>query len=264
MSDAREILSEMEGLFRAAFALDAWGRVLFYLVKDEASGALAIADVQVEEIMNEAAVERAFGGPDVRAAIPAVVAAISALSMLAGVDAAEVGGGTFVRAGDRLAFLPGTVRTPSRAFDAGRDDAEGAMSAANRALADKLGVADLARAEIDPNEGRFAMSLDGGKRAEGRAVVLGSFARPRRWWVWGAHNPTLEAAARRSSAELLDHVADRSLWEISTPGFQTDEATAWALAAYVALDRKLEGLVQLTSAEGIVAVGLDGVSIKGS
>jgi hypothetical protein len=38
---------------------------------------------------------------------------------------------------------------------------------------------------------------------------------------------------RAASRRLVDDIVDRSMWELSTPVFCTDEATAWALAALV-------------------------------
>jgi len=256
---AEDILSELEGLFRAAFALDAWGRLLVYLVADPRpgkAGALVVGDVQVEEISDDAAVDRAFSSRDVPAALPAITTAITTLSMLAGVSVADVGGGTFVRRGERgLAFLPGPVRTPSRSFDARRDELVGVVNKKNDDLCRSLGVSDLGGISCDTETCRFHVDAPN-RAASGKAVVVGSFSRPKRSWVWGAHNPTLAAPSKKESAALLDNASDRSMWEISTPGFHTDEATAWALAASLVVDRKLDALVRVEQPEGFLLVAL--------
>jgi hypothetical protein len=272
--DAKEILLEVEGLLREAFALESWGRLLVFMrpaaktrtFSASASDAFIVEDLQVEEIFDEAEVDRVFNGGEIREALAALATATATLSLLADVDIGEVGGGTFVRVlgadgkTARVAFLPGTVRTPSHAFDLARDAGERDMVERSRALASELDVPGLDALAFDLHASTFK-SPSG---VDGTAVVLGSFARSRRSWVWAGHNPTLPEPARRRATELIDAFRDRSLWEISTPAFFTDAATAWALACVVARERGASGIARVETPEGFVvfvlSASIDGAS----
>lgn len=268
--DAADILVEVEALLRSAFALDAWGRLLVFMrpaaatrtFSASASDAFIVEDLQVEEILDEAEVDRVFNGREIREGLAALATATATLSLLADVDIAEVGGGTFVRVlgegnqTERVAFLPGTVRTPSRSFDLVRDDAVRAIEERSAALADKLGVEGLSHLAFDAHASTWAAPAGGpaGDAAEARgvAIVIGSFSKDRRSWVWAGTNPTLPPGARGRAKEVLDAFGDRSLWEISTPAFFTDERTAWALACVVANDRGAIGLARIDTPDGFV------------
>lgn len=273
--DAAEILVEVEALLRSAFALDAWGRMLVFMrpaaktraFSASASDAFVVEDLQVEEILDEERVDRVFNGPEIREGLAALATATATLSLLADVDIAEVGGGTFVRVvGEgnetkRVAFLPGTVRTPSRAFDAARDAATAEMEARSTALADRLGLPALSHLAFDAHASTYAApaGVDASDavgrppvEARGEAIVLGSFSTGRRSWVWAGTNPTLPPGARTRAKDLLDAFADRSLWEVTTPAFFTDERTAWALACVVARDRGATGLARVDAPDGFV------------
>lgn len=265
--DAADILKEVEALLRTAFALDAWGRMLVFMrpaaktraFSASASDAFVVEDIQVEEILDDERVERVFNGPEIREALAALATATATLSLLEDVDIAEVGGGTFVRVvGDanetkRVAFLPGTVRTPSRAFDVVRDGATAEMHARSTSLAERLGVPSLTHLAFDAHASTYAApSGTDSPEARGDAVVLGSFSAGRRSWVWAGTNPTLPPGARARAKELVDAFSDRSLWEISTPAFFTDERTAWSLACVVAKDRGANGIVRIDAPDGFV------------
>ena len=256
--DAAEILAEVTELLRAAFALEAWGRLLVYMADAGGPGAprWVVSDLQVEEVLDDAAVDRAFSSDDVRGALPAIGTAVMTLAMLDGVDVSEVGGGTFVRtSGNSVGFLPGPVRTPSRSFDIVRHDRTSDVARRNRELVEGLGTDELGAIRCDTEACAFRVDAPLGMLT-GKAIVVGSFSRPQRSWVWGAHNPTLGDVARRESAALLDHASDRAMWEIATPGFHTDEVTAWALAATLVVDRGLAGLVRVEQREGAIFVAL--------
>lgn len=256
--DAADILVEVEALLRSAFALDAWGRLLVFMrpaaatrtFSASASDAFIVEDLQVEEILDDELVERVFNGREIREGLAALATATATLSLLADVDIAEVGGGTFVRVvgegnrTERVAFLPGTVRTPSRSFDVARDDAVRDVERRSAALAEKLGVESLAHLAFDAHASTWAAPVGAADapamdaaETRGAAIVIGSYSKARRSWVWAGTNPTLPPGARERAKAVLDAFGDRSLWEISTPAFFTDERTAWALACVVAKDR---------------------------
>lgn len=262
MSDAEvtrgEILAELAGVFEEALALSSWGRLLVEVARGPA-GSLRVADVVVEEIVgDEAEVERCFesrAAGEVMHGMPVVLEALFALESEA--DLERLGGGTFVRldvdGSLRLAFLPGLVRAPSVAFDRARDEV--LRAAAERDLTLKH---DLARTKVETNmeSGAIAFVRDGVTIARGEQIVLGSFERRARSWVWAAHNPSLIEGARQRSAALLDAMPDRSAWEVATPGLVTDEPTSWALAWWVALQNALEGVVRVSTQDGYVALGV--------
>jgi hypothetical protein len=255
-SDQRAgILSELGPLLRDAFALDAWGRLLVF-VERKPDGSLRVCDLQVEEILDERLVETAFEGLAARTALPALASAVEALTLLDDLELADLGGGTFVRLDEGVAWIAGCVRTPSPSFDARRDGSVSTIRAKNVELLDRFEIGGAAVIEADMLLGTARAVVGGVNRATCSQVVLGSFSRRMRSWVWGAHNPTLTDPARRRSAGALDQMRDRSMWEISTPGFVTDEATAWALAALVADEVQLSGVARVETKEGFVLLGL--------
>lgn len=256
------ILAELAPLLRDAFALDAWGRILVF-VERKPDGELRVSDLQVEAILDESAVESAFEGLAARSALPALASAVEALTILDDLELAELGGGTFVRTHEGVAWIPGCVRTPSPSFDARRDEAVAKVRHKNRDLLERFEIGGKATIESDMLLGTARALVDRAARAVCQQTVLGSFSRPMRSWVWGAHNPTLTDSARKRSAALLDAMADRSMWEISTPGFVTDEATAWALGALVAEEHGFQGIARVETQEGFVLLGLAEVESAG-
>lgn len=256
--ESREILAEVRGLFEAAFAWGTWGRLLVSLSPDP-RGKLVVDDVLVEEILgDEDALDRAFRSAEAQSCLPALAEAVLALCMLADVPADRVTGGTFVQTHDgQLGFLPGLVRAPSPSLDARRDELLDRLKAKNAVLEERYGIGAGALVAADMADGSVEIKKGGVPVAVGEQVVIGSFATVDRAWVWGAHNPSLEPAARARSAKLLDELADRSPWEISTAAFATDQATAWLLAALVADEHGLEGVAKVNAgAEGFVLLGL--------
>lgn len=255
----RGILEEILGLFRAAYAWETWGRLLVHVAVGE-DGRAVVVDVAVEDIVgDEALLERAFEGPEVRGSLAAVARAVEALVVLEDLDLNAMAGGTFIRTRDgALAFLPGLVRSPSFVFDRARDGIVARVRAKNEALGVAFGLGvDAKLVPPKPGEpGRAAVRRGGADVATVDAVVLGTYSRPRRSFVWAAANPTVEASVRQACTELLDVMPERSAWEISTFGFATDEPTAWALAAWVVDALELAGLTTVEAEEGVIFVAL--------
>jgi hypothetical protein len=230
----REILDDVSALLDSHLAGGEWGRLLVEVVR-AGDGEPAVAGIDVEEIVgDEARVDAAFGGEGVRGLLPVLAKAAEALCGLDGVELEDVRGGTFVRRADGgFAWLPALVHTPSAPFDGERDALVAKLREKNEALG--LPFGSPARGRLDVDLARETALLDGAgsARLRARATLVGTFAPASRTWGWGAYNPHLPDAVRRASAALTDSVLDRSIWEISTPVFATDESTAWALAALV-------------------------------
>lgn len=258
--EEESILAEVKGLLEQVFAWGSWGRML--VAVRAARGSWAVEDILVEEVTgDDAELDAAFTSPDARACLPALAKAVEALLLLEGASPERLGGGTFVRTReDGVAFLAGLVRAPSRALDGRRDRVLAELRGMNRVLKERYGVGGGADLDTDMVTGAVSVRRGGSLVATGEQVVIGSFSVADRSWVWGAHNPTLEVAARGRCAALLDAIADRSAWELTTAGFVTDEATAWALAAFVACEHRLDGVVRLPAGdEGFVLLGLSGL-----
>jgi len=255
----RGILEEILGLFRAAYAWETWGRLLVHVAVGD-DGRAVVVDVAVEDIVgDEARLERAFQGPEVRASLAAVARAVEALVALEGVELEPMGGGTFIRTHDgALAFLPGLVRSPSPAFDRGRDDVVARVRTANGALREAFGIGADARVVPAPpgTVGRASIKRGAEVVATAEAVVLGTFSRARRSFAWATENPSLDEHARKACTALLDTMPERSAWEVSTFGFATDEPTAWALAAWVVDVHRFSGLTSIDVDDGVIYVAL--------
>ncbi|MFO0548998.1 MAG: serine/threonine-protein kinase [Polyangiaceae bacterium] len=266
-AERASILHDLSHLLDEVFALEAWGRMLVEVVRDDA-GEPTLANVAVEEVLDEARVDEAFSSSAARAVAKALAKGVEGLLALEGAQLELLHGGTFVRippaegepAGEpRVAFLAGLIGTPSSVFDAARDAAVASARRKVEALREAWGVgAPGAEVHADMSLGTAELVRGGVVVAIAEQVVLGSFSRAHRSWVWGAHNPSLEPSARARSAALLDAFPERSAWEISTAGFTTDEATAWALAAWVAEPSGLS-LTRVDAGGGFVVLGLSGV-----
>lgn len=258
------ILADIFELLRDHFALAAWGRVLIEVARHP-DGDLRVADVQVEEILgDEGVIERTFGSPAAAQLASVLGKAVEALAALEGVDVEAVHGGTFVRAdeGDvpvRVDFMPGLVSAPSPAFAAERAELVAALRARSAELAERFGVGAGAAVLADLERGSVEIQRGGAAVARGSHALLGSFSRPHRSWVWAASNPTVPAHARRRCREALDAMPARSAWEISTPGFASDEATAWALAGWVARQQGWDA-VRVEVEDGFLVLGVEGLS----
>jgi hypothetical protein len=248
------ILDELGGLFRAAYAWGTWGRLLVHVSIGE-GGRPEVIDVAVEDIVgDERRLQAAFEGPEVRASLPAVGRAVEALLALEGLEIESMGGGTFLHTADaRLAFLPGLVRCPSAAFEGARDAADERVRQRSEELGSRFGLG--VDAQLAGSGGAALRVRRGAAEVAGvEGVILGTFSRQARSFVWAAANPSLSEAARKATSALLDAMPDRSAWEVSTFGFTTDEPTAWSLCAWVCDVARGEGLVRMETDEGPVFV----------
>jgi hypothetical protein len=119
-------------------------------------------------------------------------------------------------------------------LDADRDRLREWLRARNVQLEASYGFPARGRAEIDLVAERLSFTVDARPRARARATLLGTFAPRSRTWGWAGSHPHLPEQVRRASAAVIDGIADRGAWELSTPVFATDEPTAWVLSAWIA------------------------------
>ncbi len=250
-----EILEDVGALFAEQYAAEAWGRVLVE-VAAEGEGEPRVAGIEVEDIVGDEALVDAAFAPERAGPLLAVLArATEALCALDDVELARVRGGTFVRQrGGGLAWLPGLVHLPSAAFERTWDDAARRLRARQHALEERFGLGAFERVELDLARERIAFSGPGRAGVAGRATLIGSTSRASRTWAWGGGNPNLPAAVRAASAALVDGIADRDMWELSTPLFPLDEATAWILAGLVCDHAGGDGVYRADDGDGRVFV----------
>jgi hypothetical protein len=126
------------------------------------------------------------------------------------------------------------------------------MIAKNDRLAREFGMTREAAHKVDLARGTISFAPLGRPAVVARATLVGTFAPGTCTWGWGGTNPHAPEAIRRASAELADSVLDRDMWELSTPVFATDEATAWALAALVCDRLSGDGVHCDSDPEGLV------------
>ena len=230
----REILEDVGGIFAEHHAAQAWGRVLVEVVSRD-DGEPQVAGIEVEDIVgDEALVDEVFAPERVADLLPVLAKATQALCAIEDVELERVRGGTFIRqrAGG-FAWLPGLVHLPSPAFEAVWDEAEQRLRARQGALEDRFGLGLFEQYDIDIASERIVFSSGGERGVEGRATLIGSYSLGSRTWAWGGSNTNLPESVRRASAALVDGIAERDMWELSTPIFPVDEGTAWGLAALV-------------------------------
>jgi hypothetical protein len=263
----REILDDVSALLRDELAGEAWGRVLVEVVRDP-GGSPIVAGVDVEEVFDEARVDAVFGGDDARAVMPVLARAVEALCAIDEVELEEVRGGTFVRRPDGgFAWIAALVHAPSPRFDSERDALVARLRAKNQSLQERFGFPAGGRIAVDLAAGSIDFVSASGARMRARATFVGTFAPLSRTWGWGASNPHAPEPVRRASARLVDDIADRDMWEVSTPAFATDEPTAWALAALVCDRAGGEGVYsgsERDGSDGIVFVLVhDAAAVEG-
>ena len=230
----QEILAEVGALLREQLAGDHWGRALVEVLRDEA-GEPVVAGIDVEEIVgDESAVDAAFDGAAAQPVLPVLAKATEALCELEGVALEDVRGGTFLqqRAGG-FAWLPGLLHVPSASLDAQWDELQSKLDAKRQAVRERVRACTCDREELDVERATIVFSSAGQPRIVARATLIGTYARASRVFAWGGYNRDVAEPVRRASAELADGLLDRTMWEISTPAFTADEATAWALAGLV-------------------------------
>jgi hypothetical protein len=249
----REILADIGPILRDELAAAEWGRVLIEVVRGP-DGAPVVAGMDVEELFgDEARVDEAFGGERVRGVLPVLAKAVEALCALDELDLEDVRGGTFVRMpGERFGWLPALVRAPSVRLDGERDDLVERLRAKNDAFHERFGRPPDDRLGVDLASQAIAWSVEGKAPLGARATLIGTFAPRARTWGWGGTNPHAPEGVRRASAQLVDSIEERDVWELSTPVFATDELTAWAIAAFVCDRMKGDAVVCVPDREGLV------------
>jgi hypothetical protein len=258
----REILDDVSDMLREDLAAKEWGRLLVEVVRGP-QGAPVVAGIDVEEVIgDEARVDEVFGGSKARAVLPVLAKAIEALCALDDVDLEQVRGGTFVRLADeRFAWLPALVHAPSARLDRERDDLVRKMRGQNDALFERFGRPEGDRLGVDLVAEKVAWTCPPRPPFHARATLLGTFAPGARTWGWGSSNPHAPDGVRRASAAVVDAVHDRDLWELSTPVFATDEATSWAIAAFVCDRMGGDAVLCAPESEGLVFVLLRDVKV---
>jgi hypothetical protein len=230
----KEILDEVGALLREQLAAEEWGRVLVEVVRAD-DGEPAVAGIEVEDIVgDEARVDEVFADEAARPLLPVLAKATEALCGLASVELEDVGGGTFLRQpGGHFEWLPGLVHAPSAALETLWDDVMAKLEAKRRTLEDRFGLGHHERYDVDFEKESIVFSSGGRPRIVGRATLIGTYSLASRTWGWGGYNKTVSESVRKASAALADEILDRDMWELSTPVFAVDEATAWAIAALV-------------------------------
>jgi hypothetical protein len=258
----REILEDVGGMLRAELAADAWGRVLVQVERSE-DGEPVVAGVDVEDIVgDEAAVDAAFAPEHVGPFLPVLAKATEALCGLEGVALEDVLGGTFLRRAEGgFAWLPGLVHLPSAALERAWDQVTSALRAKQAGLEERFAIRAHERYDADLERQEIVFSLGGMPRVRAKATLVGTFALAARTWAWGGSNENLSPAVRASSAALVDGILERDLWELSTPVFALDEATAWALCAFVCDRAGGEGLWCYKNRGGLVFLLLRDVKV---
>jgi hypothetical protein len=251
----REILGDIGAMLREELAADAWGRLLVEVAPGP-DGALAVANIDVEEVVgDDARIDAVFGGPGMRGVLPVLAKAVEALCALDHVEPENVRGGTFVHLdGGTFAWLPALVRAPSVHFDRERDVLLTKMRAKNERLMERFAFPDGGEVAIDLAREVLVFTPSGGTAIRARATAIGTFAPASRTWGWAASNPHMPEVVRRGSAVLIDAILERDMWEISTPAFPTDEATAWALAALLCDRASGDGVFCATEEDGLAFV----------
>ncbi len=260
----REILDDVGSMLREELAAKEWGRLLVEVVRGP-GGAPVVAGIDVEELIgDEARVDAIFGGPSARALLPVLAKAVEALCALDDVELDEVRGGTFVRlADDRFGWLPALVHAPSARLDRERDDLVRKLRAQNDRFFERFGRPEGEHLGVDLGAERVAWTCPPAEPLQARATLLGTFAPAARTWGWGSSNPHAPEGVRRASAALIDAVADRDLWELSTPVFATDEPTAWAIAAFVCDRMGGDAVLCAPDGEGLVFMLLRDAPVQG-
>jgi hypothetical protein len=245
-----EILDVVGRLLSEELAADEWGRVLVEVVRDGADP--VVAGIDVEDIVgDEARVDAVFGDEAARAFLPLLAKATEALCELEGVELEDVRGGTFIRqrAGG-FAWLPGLVHLPSAPLEAEWEELAAKLDAKTAALNTRFGLNHHDRYDVDLEKQTITFSTAGRPRVVARAILIATLSQASRAWAWGGYNKNLSASVREASAALADAVPEREIWEVSTPLFPADTATAWVLAALVCDRCRGEGVYSTPTAGG--------------
>ncbi len=254
----REVLDDVGALLFEHLAAQEWGRVLVEVTTDGA-GQPVVAEMEVEDVVgDEARIDAAFAHePTVRPLLPVLAKAVEALCGLEDVELERVAGATFLRQpGGSFEWLPGLVHMPSAALERAWDEVTASLKGKQAALEDRFGLGTFEGYDLDLERERIAFRGKGRAGVAGRATLVGSFSFASRSWAWGAHNPNLPPHVRAASAALIDGIVERDMWELTTPIFGTDEATAWALCAFVCAEADGQGVYRAKNGESAVFVML--------
>jgi hypothetical protein len=249
----REILDEVGGLLEEQCAAALWGRALVEVARG-ADGEPVVSGIDVEEILgDEARVDALFSSDAMRPVLPVLAKATEALCGLEDVALDDVGGGTFLRrrAGG-FVWLPGLVHLPSQALERQWDDLVARLDAKNADLERRFGLSRRARYDVDIEQEHIVFSSAGEAPVAARATLIGTFSLASRAFGWGGYGKHLPERVRRASAALVDSILERDMWELGTPAFAADDATAWALAALVCDRASGEGVYRSAREGGTV------------
>ena len=248
-----ELLTELAPLFRERLAADHWGRLLVGVQRREENNettGFRVTSLDVENIFgDEARIEEAFGPDGPRAVL---AQATEALSSLAGVALEETNGGTFLQSEAGVwAWLPGLVRTPSEGLERVRDEAVVRLRQQHARL--PFDLQRVRRADVNL-ENRHVNFFGAGDAMIGSAttLLLGSFSSRSHRWSWAWAHESLPSDVRRLCKDTIDQLLDRDLWELSTTHFATDEATIWALCAFVCDRTKAAGVFRVAQPDGAI------------
>jgi hypothetical protein len=249
----REILDEVGELLREQLAAEEWGRALVEVVRGP-DGEPAVAGIEVEDIVgDERRVDEVFADEAAGPLLPVLAKATEALCGLASVELEDVGGGTFLsQTGGRFEWLPGLVHAPSAPLERQWDEVVDRLEVKRRSLEDRFGLGHHERYDVDIENESIVFSSGGRPRIVGRATLIGTYSLASRTWGWGGYNKSVPEGVRRASAALADEILDRDMWELSTPVFAVDEATAWAIAALVCDRAAGEGVYRSPTGGGFV------------
>lgn len=257
-----EILGELAPLLFEKLAAAEWGRVLVHVGR-RADGSVRVTDLDVEDVVgDDARIDAAMAGP-AREILGVLARAVEALLATHDADVDEALGGTLLRRDDaRFAFLPGLVRAPSEAFERHRDAALARAGERLGALANRATFATRHRFDLDVDAGTIVLFDGETARLGGRAALLGTFASATRTWVWAWANPSASDAVRAAAQAICDACPHRSMWELTTPQFPTDEPTAWALAAIAVDGDEDVVLLRAPRDDGAMFVALRGLEAR--
>jgi hypothetical protein len=247
-----EILDEVGQLLREQLAADEWGRILVEVVRD--GGEPVVAGIDVEDIVgDEARVDAVFADEAARPLLPLLAKATEALCALEEVDLDDVRGGTFLRRRTGgFVWLPGLVRLPSASLEEEWDALKARLEAQNAALNTRFTLGSHDRYDVDLENESLVFSTGGRPSVRARGTLIATFSQSSRVWAWGGYNKNLPASVREAAAALADAIPERDIWEVSTPLFPTDQATAWVLAALVCDRCGGEGVYGTPTADGLV------------
>ena len=259
---ASELLRDLAPLFRDRLAAEHWGRLLVGTQRREQGDGFRVVSLDVEDIFgDEEKIEAAFGQDGPHDLLPMLARATETLASLRNISLDEAEGGTFLQSDlGAWAWLPGLVRTPSQGLERTRDDTLARLRERHARLPFSLGR--VHRADVDVAK-QFVRFYGDEARLLGEAstLLLGSFSsRSHQWcWAWAAHD-ALPPNVRQACKDTVDHILDRDLWELSTEQFATDEATVWALSAFVCVRTSSEGVFRVVQPGGAIYLLLRAVT----